>query len=1253
MTEIFSFGEWVRRRRKALDLTQDALARQVGCALSMIRKIEADERRPSRQIAELLADALAVPETEREQFLRTARAELAPDQLAPPVEHVPLPLLGAVPATPIASALPIADLKSNIHGQPSPTGLPTGTVTFVFTDLVGSTRLWEQYPQAMPAALAHHDAILHASISAQSGIVVKTTGDGVHAAFARATDALTAAYTAQQTLIHQSWGEVGSLRVRMVVHSGVTDERAGDYYGPVLNRAARLLALAQGGQVLLSRAAQALVTDHLPPGLTLRDLGEHPLRDLSRPEQIFQLIAPGLPTDVPPLATAAPSSNLPTTLPPLIGRDPELAELAGLLHDPEVRLVTLTGPGGTGKTSLALRLSTRLRDTQLDGIWFVDLAPISDPLRVAPTIVQALGLPESSASETTDPATVWARLARWLAPQRILLVLDNFEQVIDAAASLAQLLERTPHLQLVVTSRIALRITNEREYPVAPLRVPAPMATQAAQIADSPAVQLFVARAQAARPGFVLADAQAAAVSAICTTLDGLPLAIELAAARVRIFSPAELLSRLTRAGGLALLTTGARDRPARQQTIRAAIAWSYDLLGPLEQRLFRRLGMFVGGWTLALAEVVCDLDGSVIDSLQLLIEHSLAQRSAAAEPATFHMLETVREFAFEQLVASGEEIALRHQHLAACVIFAEQAEPHLRSATQLEWLPQIDQMYDNLRTALVWGLDNAENDPARLTLGLRLAGALWYYWYIRGRFQEAFRWLEHAATADERLPVALRAHVLLSHWFIVSMAESHAPLSPSGQQGLALAQRVDNSQLLARALVGARNVRDQAQGWVLSSTGIDPWWFTFLSLRHSFLTPTESDVREALAHARRSGDRMLICWALVNAGMYHLIEDHLTQVQALGEEALTIARELDHKFGIAQILFFLSRGYEGQGNVSAARECGQERYNMEHLVENVAGSTASLLDQARMVIWQAEYRYAAELLSTIEHEATVLGPWWCSITAWSRSWLVLEQGDGTVALFHAQKAFEWGQALGHKIGMERLFNANVIAVRWLLGTIAVAQQDFAQATERYTESFHQLQELSQDELKQIAFDLPWAALGFTGPTIVALSGLGRIAAYHPDHDWARQWLTDTLATIREKTGIWESTIAHAVWGRAYLGWDEYAAAAAQFSDDLRFYHKAGARRAIAEALEGLAACAGAQGQWDAAVRWWAAADRLRAEIGAPLWPVDQTDRDHRMMQARVQLSRESFDTTWATGQSLTREQAIAEALAFTDRPAS
>lgn len=524
--------------------------------------------------------------------------------------------------------------------------------TFLFTDIEGSTRLWERFPGPMTGALKRHDTILRQAIEDSAGRVVKTTGDGMMAVFREAAGALTASLAAQRELGQADCPETGPLRVRMGLHTGEADERGGDFFGPTINRTARIMAAGHGGQILLSGATRTRAQDSLPVGASLVDLGEHRLKDIGRPEHLFQLAHPDLIATFPPLAALRPTTaDLPARIAELIGRQVELREIGEILDDDRVRLLTLTGPGGTGKTMIAIRVAEDRAPTYPEGSVFVDLSSARDTPSVLVAIARAIGL------DDVIERPLQEELAQRLRDRRMLLVLDNLEQVTEAAGAVARLVRDCPRLTVLATSREALHVQAERVYPVPPLGLPpaTPGRTTAAGLASFEAVQLFVSRARAVRPDFELTDGNAPAVAEICRRLDGLPLAIELAAARLRLFTPEVLRDRL--GDRLGLLRSGPRDLPERQQTLRATMDWSYELLQPDQQRLFEFLSVFADASLSAVeavAEQVGGPDGDALDpldGLSSLLEKSLVRRLdvPGSEPRVA-MLETIREFAADRL---------------------------------------------------------------------------------------------------------------------------------------------------------------------------------------------------------------------------------------------------------------------------------------------------------------------------------------------------------------------------------------------------------------------------------------------------------------------------------------------------------------------------------------------------------------------------------------------------------------------------
>jgi predicted ATPase/class 3 adenylate cyclase len=625
--------------------------------------------------------------------------------------------------------------------------LPSGTVTFLFTDLEGSTRLWEDHPEAMKPALARHDEVLREAIEGHAGSVVKTTGDGVHAAFATADDALTAALEAQRALVSESWPVVGGLRVRMGVHTGAAELRDGDYFGAAVNRAARLMAAAHGGQVVVSLATEELVRDVLPYDASLVDLGEHRLRDLSRPERLFQLVHPDLSREFAPLQSLdAFPGNLPVQLNSFVGRERELVAIAGALG--ESRLVTLTGVGGVGKTRLAVQVAADVLPSFPDGAWLCELAVASDPDAMVQVIAAVLAV------QTRPGVSIEDSIREFLRAKRLLLVLDNCEHLLDAAAHFTDLvLHDAPQVRILATSREGLAVDGEHIWALRSLPLPEPSADTDA-VRQSDAGRLFVDRARAVHSAFALDPATSAAVIEVCRRLDGVPLAIELAAARVMAMSPAEIAARLDER--FRLLTGGRRTAVERHHTLRGTVDWSYSLLSPNEQLVFARLGVFAGTFDAAAAEEVAGGEGisrwDVIDALASLVAKSMVVADAAPDATTrYSMLETLRAYARERLDETGDPDGWRRRHAAHYAGFAERAGPGLEGPDELVWRDRVRAELDNLRAAVAWALDSST--PADAQPALRIVAALAYE-AVMDMTSGVSIWAERAVPrADETTP--------------------------------------------------------------------------------------------------------------------------------------------------------------------------------------------------------------------------------------------------------------------------------------------------------------------------------------------------------------------------------------------------------------------------------------------------------------------------------------------------------------------
>jgi predicted ATPase len=774
--------------------------------------------------------------------------------------------------------------------------LPTGTVTFLFTDIEGSTRLLHELGDAYADALAKHRRLLREAFALHGGAEVDTQGDAFFVAFSRATDALAAARAGQEALAS------GPIQIRMGLHTGEPMVGEEGYVGIDVHRAARIMSAGHGGQVLLSQATR----DLLDASVELRDLGEHRLKDLAGPERIYQL---GY-EEFPPLKSLS-NTNLPLPRSPLVGREHELAQLRSRLLDDEVRLLTLTGPPGTGKTRLAVAIGLELIDVFSNGVFFVGLAPVVDPALVAPTIAQALGVTERGGQPLLD------LLCEDLAEKSLLLLVDNFEHLLEAAPVLSELLAAAPNLTVLATSRERLHLTGEHDFPLAPL-------------VEKEALDLFAARAQAAEPSFAL-DGNRPVVLEICRRLDGLPLAIELAAARVRVLSPAGLLVRLEQR--LPLLTGGARDVPERQRTLRATIEWSYELLEPEEQELFARLAVFAGGCPLEAAEEVCEAE---LDTICSLVDKSLLRQSADR----FWMLETIREFAGEQLAASGDEEVLRERHAAYFANTVEQAVPHLKRHQERMWLDRLEADHANIRDALDWLIRTDLQTAARTAAGLR------HFWYVRGYLEEGRGRIEAivaapgAATID---PSALASAL-------------HCAGQLAWARGDYAAARGSFDRALATYDVGdASSTADQ-----LVMTGL-------LTLSLGDPKAGRALLEEALELSQRAGDARGIANATVNAGYGALIEGEVTRAETLLAEALAGFRSLGDTEGIVVATFNLGLAALLVGRVADARASIRESLQTSHAVGLELGVAHSLLAFAAIAIREGELARAASLVGAAD----------------------------------------------------------------------------------------------------------------------------------------------------------------------------------------------------------------------------------------------------------------------------------------------
>jgi predicted ATPase/class 3 adenylate cyclase len=849
--------------------------------------------------------------------------------------------------------------------------LPTGTVTFLFTDIEGSTQRWERHGDDMRTSVPKHDEILRGAVEARRGYVFKTVGDSCCATFWTAPDAAAAAIEAQRALASQDWSSVGGLFVRMAIHTGTADERDGDYFGPAVNRVARLLAVAHGGQILLSETAAGLSEFQLPTGAMLRDLGHHRLRDLANAEHVFQLVSDGLPDQFAALRSVdAFPNNLPLQLTSFVGQREVIEEVGSLLE--RARLVTLVGSGGIGKTRTAIEIGAELLDRFTDGVWLIELASLASPDLIARAFSDAMRIREIPDRSLIDS------VISWLEAKDLLLIVDNCEHVIDTVAKeIGAILRTCPSVKVLATSREALRIAGEHAYRVPSLSFPDASTHVSGEGALAYAsIALFVERARANDDRFALTVDNLPAVVDICRRLDGIALAIELAAARISLFSPRQLSNRLSER--FRVLDVGARDAIPRQRTLRALIDWSYDLLSPNERTLFRRLGVFAGGWSLDGASEVCADDSvdpdAILDLMSGLVAKSLVLSVGEIRGTSrFRLLESTHEYAIVRLEESGESDAIARKHAEFVRHFAQRAEAAWHNVPEAEWLATVSADIENVWAALDWSLAR-ENDVA---LGAEIATSLHFLWLSRF-YREGTHWLEFARERVEKLDPALAARVLLEAAGVQWLAEKRVELAESAVQayrgGRDLSGFCGALQSLGQSLINcgrledARVALDEALA-IERTTNKEPsaktlTYLGFVSLETGELATASELFGKAEIAARREnrlrdraiatcglgevallsgdvsraiectaravaqiqglGDPRLWSWALVRLAHCYLTAGDLAEARAKSLDALTLAWESHFTPMVAESIVIIAAIAQRSGDgASAARLIG------------------------------------------------------------------------------------------------------------------------------------------------------------------------------------------------------------------------------------------------------------------------------------------------------------------------------------------
>ena len=820
--------------------------------------------------------------------------------------------------------------------------LPQGTVTILFTDIEGSTRLLRRLGQDYAEVLGVHRRLLRDAFSAHRGREVDTQGDAFFVAFSGARDAIAAAVQSQRALHSHRWLHGEPVLVRMGIHTGEPVVLDGHYVGMDVHRAARICGAAHGGQVVVSEATHRLVANGASEDIGFRDLGPHRLKDLDRAERLLQVVAEGLPVDFPPLKTAEPRTNVPKRLSELVGRREEMEELVRSLREEETRLVTLTGAGGSGKTRLSAAVALEVLDVFPDGVFFVDVTSLRDQDLVISSIGQTLG------TSLDEDRGALESIAEHIGAKRLLLVLDNFEQALAGAGAISKFLRACPELKIMVTSRVRLSLEGEREYRLSPLELPEE--ATAVDVARSEAGQLFVERATAARPSFRLTEDNAPAVAEICRLLDGLPLAIELAAARVRLLSPEALLARLD--DRLKLLTGGLRDSPVRQRALRTTIDWSYDLLSQRERDFFRDLAVFRGSATVDAIEHVMGHHAEPLEALTALVDHSLVRESEdPAGEVRFGMLQTIREYALELLATDPGRASLHDRHAHYFLELAEATTT--RDDQHAATLSRTWTEHDNMRSALDWWLQRASEDPETYGgLALRLASSLGHHWYRRGHAVEGSAWLQRALEVAAGAPQRLRADALRL-------------------LGVLMEQRrhLDGArELFEEALVYYRDSGDrEGESKCLNSLGV-------VARSRQDLERAEDLFAESLALRRDLGDRAGIGSTLGNLAIVALDRLELDRAEALLEEALEVDRERGDDWGVACTSSNLGVVHLERNEVARARSTIEEAMRLFLEQDDLDGVAESMEGLAGVAAAERSVVRAARLAGAADAVRRRLG---------------------------------------------------------------------------------------------------------------------------------------------------------------------------------------------------------------------------------------------------------------------------------------
>jgi predicted ATPase/class 3 adenylate cyclase len=1105
--------------------------------------------------------------------------------------------------------------------------LPTGILTFLFTDVESSTRMWELYPEQMREDMARHDELIEGCVRQHGGVIVRPRGEGDSrfAVFTRATDAVAAANDIQIHFSKELWNCPTPLRVRIALHTGEAELRDGDYYGSTVNRTARLRSLAHGGQTLITHITNDLVRDTIPDGANLRDLGEHKLKDLKLPEHIFQVIPTDLAEDFPVLAAqGSPPTTLPSILTSFIGRKKEIAEVKRLLV--EKRLLTIVGPGGAGKTRLAVRVAADLLDVYPDGVWMVDLTPLSNGELVVHHIMKNLGVREEVAYSPLQTLTDSLR------ERNMLLVLDNCEHLLQEVAELIEsLLIGAPALKILTTSRESIGIPGETLWHIPPLSTPKLNEEIVVEnLGKYESVRLFLERAASVKNDFKLTIKNAPAIASITAHLDGIPLAIELAAARIRVLSPEEIADRLD---DRFRLLVGNRTAITRQKTLRNLIDWSYDLLSDSERTLLRRLSVFAGGWTLDAAEDICTdaiLDKvGILDLLTNLVDKSLVVAETQEEGIRYRFLETIRQYGHDRLVESAEVEEFTRRHAAYFAAFVERSFLELWGTRQEYRLHRLEIENDNLRAAQDW----MARDPDSKEPLLKTAMFLWHFWEIRGDIREGRARLEFAMNHYPESPPDLRAEGLRGAGLLALQGGDFAQSIEMHQESLALFRKLDDNLGVARELDALGEIAqyrgEYGQSVELFTEALAIFYkidnkegiaesighLGVIARDRADYTHARELLQESLKLSRELDDKLMIAEALNNLGLVEHPLCNYERASLLFGEAVSIYRELHDRMGISNTLQNLGDVAKDQGNFQEAIRLYQECITLKKELGDKRGIARATVTLAEVLFHQGNYPQALEKAESslslfqeleikrgINHALQIL------------AYIAIYQGDYERANSLALRCL----VLSKEVNSPRA----IAYAKELLGLCAFSEGNLDEAGNRFLETLDIFRKF--EDRRNVA---------------LAEINLARAAYYQGNHEHAHHLLEESLRLSRELKTSWVESFVLEIQGLIERSEGRFEPAFDLFLMSLQFSIQHENQQGIANCLGALAGLAAMSGEPIHAVHLYAGAENIRQAVGGKIGVNDLEEYNRYLARLRDQLPGGIFDATWTEGRSMDPDQ--------------